>query len=57
MNPNLTHSVPEFLKKDEITSEIEGYMNRTMSGTAYDDMTSAEQDIIDFIQSNLECCG
>ena len=54
---NITPSLPEFLKKDEITSEIEGYMNKTMNGTAYDDLTTAEQDIINVIQSNLECCG
>lgn len=53
----LVFFVVEFLKKDEITSEIEGYMNKTMNGTAYDDMTPAEQDIINVIQTQLECCG
>ena len=51
------HHISAFLKKEDIIEEVEGYMNKTFNGTAYNDMTNSTKQIVDLIQDNLECCG
>merc|ERR1712098_131543 len=52
-------AVLEYLKKDDVLEEVEGYMNKTFSanGTEYSKMTNATQQIVNLIQNSLECCG
>jgi len=53
----LAFCVVEYLKRGSISMEVEGYMNETFNGTVYTDLPPMQQDVVDLIQTNLECCG
>lgn len=53
----LAFCIVEFLQRSSISSEVDSYMNETFNGTAYNDLSPIQKDVVDVIQTSLECCG
>jgi len=46
-----------YFKRGSLKNAADNYLNATFNATAYNSLAPADQEIVDLIQTKLECCG